>query len=165
MNNSTVSPRRSGFPADALIRFAARMIDIVIVGAVLWIVAIPLGMMDNGLPKKALAATLFAVLMLTYFVGFEVTKGTSPGKKLLGLYVCGPGGAHKPDFHASVLRNSFVLLILFYAVPIIGDWPWGIAVTVIGISIFASPAKQGLHDKIAGGTQVIDVRHGAAMRA
>ena len=36
------------------------------------------------------------LLMFIYFVAFEVTQGWTPGKKLLGLRVLGPGGAPKP---------------------------------------------------------------------
>ena len=36
------------------------------------------------------------LLMFVYFVAFEVTQGWTPGKKIFGLSVRGPGGRPSP---------------------------------------------------------------------
>ncbi len=83
---------------------------------------------------------------------FEVTQGSSPGKKLLGLEVRGPGGAAKPDAKQSAIRNAFTLLAV---VPYFGGLLAFIAYVVIAATISSSPTKQGKHDELAGGTQVL----------
>jgi uncharacterized RDD family membrane protein YckC len=85
---------------------------------------------------------------------FEVTQGTSLGKRLLGLAVHGPGGAPKPDLTQSAIRNSFTLLAV---VPYLGPLLAFIAYVVIAVTISGSPTKQGKHDELAGGTQVVKV--------
>jgi uncharacterized RDD family membrane protein YckC len=90
--------------------------------------------------------------MFGYFVLFEVTYGTSLGKRLLGLTVHGPAGAPKPDLKQSAIRNSFTLLAV---VPYIGNLLAFIAYVIIAVTISSSPTKQGKHDELAGGTQVV----------
>ncbi|MGC1151064.1 RDD family protein, partial [Mycobacterium sp.] len=92
------------------------------------------------------------VLMFGYFVLFEVSNGATLGKRLLGLTVLGPGGAPRPDVKQSAIRNSFTLLAV---VPYLGPLLAIIAYVVIAVTISASPCKQGKHDELAGGTQVI----------
>ena len=92
------------------------------------------------------------LLMFLYFLAFESTQGWTPGKKLLGLSVHGPGGAPKPDVQQSAIRNVWTLLNI---VPFIGGLLALIAVIVIAVTINSSPTKQGKHDELAGGTQVV----------
>jgi uncharacterized RDD family membrane protein YckC len=93
------------------------------------------------------------VLMFIYFVAFETTQGWTPGKKVLGLSVRGPGGALKPTLQQSAIRNVWTL---FSVVPFyIGQALVLIAEIWIAVSINGSPAKEGIHDKLAGGTQVV----------
>ena len=92
------------------------------------------------------------LLMFVYFVAFEVTQGRTLGKRLLGLSVRGPGGAPKPDLKQSAIRNAFTLLPI---VPFIGGVLGVVAIVVIAITINSSPTKQGKHDEMAGGTQVV----------
>ena len=92
------------------------------------------------------------LLPFVYFVGFEVSQGWTPAKKLLGLRVHGPGGAAKPTVQQSAIRNAFMLLSV---IPWVG-WLLGlIADIVIAVTINSSPTKQGKHDELAGGTQVV----------
>ncbi len=92
-------------------------------------------------------------MTFVYFVAFEVTQGWTPGKKILGLSVHGPpGGAPKPDVQQSAIRNSFTLLSV---IPYIGGLLAVIAYIVIAVTINGSPTKQGKHDELAGGTQVV----------
>lgn len=130
-------------------RFFARVID----GLLVNIVAFLLSMFLFDQDYWFLATGLFSgVLMFGYFVLFETTRGASPGKSLLGLAVHGPGGAPKPDAKQSAIRNSFTLLAV---VPYIGGLLAFIAYIIIAVTISGSPTKQGKHDELAGGTQVV----------
>jgi uncharacterized RDD family membrane protein YckC len=66
--------------------------------------------------------------------------------------VHGPGGAAKPTFRQSAIRNSWQV---FAILPFIGGLLYLVAITTILITINSSPTKQGLHDRLAGGTQVL----------
>jgi uncharacterized RDD family membrane protein YckC len=130
-------------------RFLARLIDGVLVNVVAFFLS--LFLFEDDYPW--LVTGLFSgVLMFGYFVLFEVTHGTSLGKRLLGLRVHGPGGAPKPDLTQSAIRNSFTLLSV---VPYVGSLLAVIAYIVIAVTISGSPTKQGKHDELAGGTQVV----------
>jgi hypothetical protein len=50
------------------------------------------------------------------------------------------------------MRNSFTLLTVF---PYLGTLLAIIAYIVIAVTISGSPTKQGKHDELAGGTQVV----------
>ncbi len=135
-------------PGDLTPRFIARLIDGVVVNIVVFVLSMFV-FRDYGL----LVTGLFSgVLMFGYFVLFEVTQGASPGKRLLGLRVLGPGGRLKPDLSQSAIRNSFTLLAV---VPYVGALLAFVAYIVIAVTINASPCRQGRHDDLAGGTQVI----------
>ncbi|WP_233209331.1 RDD family protein [Mycobacterium sp. ENV421] len=138
----------SGQPGGLGIRFAARLIDGIIVGIVSFVLALLLDATSN-----ILVTGLFSgVLTFAYFVVFEVTQGWTPAKKILGLSVHGPGGAPKPTAQQSAIRNSFTLLSV---IPYIGGLLGVIAYIVIAVTINGSPTKQGKHDELAGGTQVV----------
>ena len=64
----------------------------------------------------------------------------------------GPGGAPKPTAQQSAIRNSWTLLPI---IPFIGGLLGFIAIIVIAVTINGSPTKQGKHDELAGGTQVV----------
>ena len=146
-------------PGGLGVRIAARVIDNLIV-------AIPAGIIlalawsaagsDTSLAGLAdshmVTGLLVGLLTFAYYVTFEVTQGWTPAKKLLGLSVHGPDGAAKPDFQQSAIRNSWTL---FPILPFIGGLLGLVAITVIAITINSSPTKQGKHDELAGGTQVL----------
>ena len=92
------------------------------------------------------------LLTFLYFLAFESTQGWTIGKKLLGLSVHGPGGAPKPTVQQSAIRNSWTLLPI---IPFVGGLLGVIAIVVIAVTINSSPTKQGKHDELAGGTQVV----------
>jgi hypothetical protein len=58
----------------------------------------------------------------------------------------------KPTLQQSAIRNSFTLLAI---IPYIGGLLGVIAYIVIAVTINNSPTKQGKHDELAGGTQVV----------
>jgi len=135
-------------PGGLGLRFAARLIDGILVG----IVAFLLAMIFNAGSNILVTGLFSGLLTFIYFVAFEVTQGWSPAKKVLGLSVHGPGGAAKPTLQQSAIRNSFTLLAI---IPYIGGLLGVIAYIVIAVTINNSPTKQGKHDELAGGTQVV----------
>ncbi|HYO04963.1 MAG TPA: RDD family protein [Mycobacterium sp.] len=143
------APRYNRVEAGALLpRFFARVIDGILVGIVGTIV----GIVTDTWSNIAVTGLFTGLLMFVYFVAFEVTQGWTPGKKLLGLSVHGPAGAPKPDFRQSAIRNAFTLLPI---VPFVGGLLGVIAIIVIAVTISGSPTRQGKHDELAGGTQVV----------
>jgi uncharacterized RDD family membrane protein YckC len=144
------SPQRAhARPGGLGARFFARLIDGILVNVVVFALSTFLFDQDYWW----LVTGLFSgVLMFGYFVLFEVTDGSSPGKRLLGLAVRGPGGAPKPDLRQAAIRNSFTLLAVL---PYVGPLLAFIAYVVIAVTISGSPTKQGKHDELAGGTQVV----------
>jgi uncharacterized RDD family membrane protein YckC len=131
------------------VRFFARLIDGILINIVVFVVSLFLFDRDYWW----LVTGLFSgVLMFGYFVLLEVTQGATLGKRLLGLTVHGPGGVSRPDATQSAIRNSFTLLAV---VPYLGPLLAFLAYVVIAVTISGSPTKQGKHDELAGGTQVV----------
>jgi uncharacterized RDD family membrane protein YckC len=135
-------------PGGLGVRFAARLIDGIIVNVVAFVIAFAIASLNN----YWVTGLFSGLLMFVYFVAFESTQGWTPGKRLLGLSVRGPGGAPKPDLQQAAIRNVWTLLNI---VPFIGGLLTLAAVIVIAVTINSSPTKQGKHDELAGGTQVV----------
>lgn len=143
-----VPPAYGMRPGGLGVRFGARIIDGLLVG----IVAGVLAMLFDASSNIMVTGLFSGVLMFAYFVAMEVTQGRTVGKMLLGLSVHGPGGAPKPDVKQSAIRNAFTLLTV---IPYVGGLLAVIAYIVIAVTINGSPTKQGKHDELAGGTQVV----------
>lgn len=142
-------PAARGGDAGSLgARFGARVIDGILVG----IFASLLTALFKSSGSILVTGLFTGLLMFVYFVAFEVTQGRTLGKRLLGLSVRGPGGAPKPDLKQSAIRNAFTLLPI---VPFVGGVLGVVAIVVIAMTISSSPTKQGKHDELAGGTQVV----------
>jgi uncharacterized RDD family membrane protein YckC len=141
-------PPSGQVPGGLGLRFAARLIDGIIVNVVAFVIAFAIGSMNN----YWVTGLFSGLLMFLYFLAFESTQGWTPGKKLLGLSVHGPGGAPKPDVQQAAIRNVWTLLNI---IPFIGGLLTLVAVIVIAVTINSSPTKQGKHDELAGGTQVV----------
>jgi uncharacterized RDD family membrane protein YckC len=135
-------------PGGLGIRFGARFID----GIIVAVVAFALAAVIDSVTSLWVTGLFTGLLTFVYFVAFETTQGWTPGKKVLGLSVHGPGGAAKPTAQQSAIRNSWTLLNI---VPFVGGLLTLIAFIVIAVTINSSPTKQGKHDELAGGTQVI----------
>ena len=131
-------------------RFFARLIDGVLIGIVFFVAGFVLDILGN----YWVTGLFSGLLVFVYFTAFEGTQGWTPGKKLLGLQVRGPNGAAKPDLQQAAVRNSFTLLAV---VPFVGGLLAFIAYIVIAVTINGSPTKQGKHDELARGTQVLKV--------
>ena len=80
------------------------------------------------------------LLTFLYFLAFETGQGWTPGKKLLGLRVHGPGGAPKPTAQQSAIRNVWTLLPI---IPFVGGLLAFIAIIVIAVTINSSPHQAG----------------------
>jgi uncharacterized RDD family membrane protein YckC len=141
-------PSSAGHPGGLVPRFFARLIDGIIVG----IVSFLLGFFTQSLSSIWVTGLFTGLLMFIYFVAFEVAQGWTPGKRLLGLRVHGPGGAPKPTAQQSAIRNAWTL---FPIIPYVGGLLGVVAIIVIAVTISGSPTKQGKHDELAGGTQVV----------
>lgn len=141
-------PPGSRVPGDLLLRFVARLIDGVLVAVVAFLLAFAVSSVTN----IWITGLFTGLLTFIYFVAFEVTQGWTPGKKVLGLSVLGANGAPKPTAQESAIRNSWTLLNI---VPFVGGLLTLVAVVVIAVTINGSPTKQGKHDELAGGTQVV----------
>ena len=137
-----------GQPGGLGERWLARLIDGLLVGAVAGLLS---ALFRSG---SSIMVTGFftGFLMFAYFVAMEVTQGRTVGKMLLKLSVRGPGGAPKPDVKQSAIRNAFTLLPIL---PYLGGLLGVVAMIVIAVTISNSPTKQGKHDELAGGTQVV----------
>ena len=135
-------------PGGLLPRFFARVID----GLLVAVVGVVLSIATDTLSNVMVTGLFTGVLMFVYFAAFEVTQGWTPGKKLLGMAVQGPAGASKPDLRQSAIRNAFTLLPV---IPFVGGLLGVIAIIVIAVTVSGSPTKQGKHDELAGGTQVV----------
>lgn len=135
-------------PGGLLWRWLARVID----GILVAIVSYALIFLTDTLSNFWATGLFTGVLTFVYFVAFEVSIGATPGKKLLGLSVHGPGGAPKPTPAQSAIRNSWTLLPI---IPFVGGLLGVVAIIIIAVTINGSPTKQGKHDELAGGTQVV----------
>jgi uncharacterized RDD family membrane protein YckC len=141
-------PTPGGQPGGLLPRWLARIID----GIVIAIVAFFLAFVTDSLSNVWVTGLFTGALTFVYYVAFETTQGWTPGKKVLGLSVHGPAGAAKPTLQQSAIRNAFTLLPI---VPFVGGLLGVIAILIIAVTINGSATKQGKHDELAGGTQVL----------
>ncbi|NNH68984.1 RDD family protein [Nocardia uniformis] len=131
-------------------RAAARFIDWIIAGI---IGGILFWVLDRASDLPGWVSILpGAGFGFLYFVFFEVITGSTPGKKVLGLHVNGQGGAEKPSIKESALRNAYML---FNLIPWFGGILWFFSAIAIAVTVSASSTKQGWHDNVAGGTQVV----------
>lgn len=139
-------------PGGLVKRFFARVVDGILVSIIgsLSIVAI---LSPQHLSDVMVTGVFTGVLMFVYFLAFETGLGWTPGKKILGLEVRGPHGAAKPTVSQAAIRNAWTLLPV---IPFVGGLLAFVAIIVIAVTVNSSPTKQGKHDELAGGTQVID---------
>jgi uncharacterized RDD family membrane protein YckC len=140
----TQRPHAASTPGGVVPRIVARVIDAVILVVVG-------GAVGLAMDFNVLWLVLQAVMVFAYFVVLDVAWGTTPGKRLLGLRVTGPGGA-SPTAGQAAAREAFTLL---GAIPFAGPLLALIAWIVIVVTVAKSPQGQGAHDTLAGGTRVV----------
>jgi uncharacterized RDD family membrane protein YckC len=92
-------------------------------------------------------------VVLLWFVYRSVAdgRGGSPGKRLLGLRIVGPGG-RRPGLGAGATRNLWALTAVLPAIlPATVGNALAVAVSVaIAITIARDPDERGWHDRVAG---------------
>ena len=125
-------------------RVGARLVDAVL----LTVLGVGLGISGLGFGFGWLA--IVATLTLAYFVVLDVTAGTTVGKRLLRLSVTGPDGG-RPTVGQALRRELFTLV---GAIPYAGGPLSLVTWIALAVSVNASPTRQGLHDRLAGGTRV-----------
>jgi hypothetical protein len=139
-------------PAGLAIRSIARAIDLGIALFLGFCVAEALDLGASG------ALVMLGPVAYLYSVVFEAVLGWTPAKRILGLSVhaSSRAGAPKPSVKQSLLRNLFLVSLLF---PVCGLFIAAFLMWSIAQSIRRSPTKQGAHDKRATGpdgpTQVL----------
>jgi uncharacterized RDD family membrane protein YckC len=140
-------PSVASTPPSLILRFAARLIDGIIVGIAVLIVAIPLMILDNS----TTVGLLSSVAGFAYYVLMDAKVGTTLGKKILGLSVQG-SAAGRPTLEQAAMRESFVLLGV---IPFVGGLLGLVAAIAIAVTISQSSTGQGIHDQFGKGTRVV----------
>ena len=146
-------PSGAGAPASTGglgARFAARLLDALIVGLAASVV---LGLLGLPAPTFGLGglgawthSAVTALAWFGYYVYSESTSGATLGKRLLKLRVVGEDG--QPASSAAAAKRN--VWILFGLVPWIGGLAQLVTVIVIAVTISSSAANRGKHDEIAG---------------
>ncbi|RMH21145.1 MAG: RDD family protein, partial [Acidobacteria bacterium] len=122
-------------PAGLLARLAAMVIDLGW-GAVLGVgVAFALGVADQPQGWQLATLAVAPIFALVILIGWSVW-GTSPGKRLLNLYVCTAAGRPGIGLLRAAVRGAGYLLTLL--------------TLGIGFLLAAFGDRRALHDRIAG---------------
>ncbi|MDW4905201.1 RDD family protein [Streptomyces sp. ADMS] len=142
----------AGMPplADGGRRVLARLIDMILVGIVVWLLTWGFNVNEYGVDSDEIEygrslgqAFIAAVLYIAYDTIMMSRTGQTLGKKWLGLRVANLDNGATPSVQTTLIR-SLVLWIPFAFccaciwTAIAGGW-----------SFFDKPYKQGLHDKAA----------------
>lgn len=157
-------------PAELLDRFVARLVDGVLVGIAYGIVSgISTAVFVSGYRSTGEAFLYWTFLSivstainLAYFAYLESTNGATLGKMLMKLKVVGPHGDGNPTLEQALRRNIFMAFGILGIVPFVGSAIGGlaslVAVVLIAVGINSDTvARQGWHDRFAGGTRVLKV--------
>ncbi|MEV0690489.1 RDD family protein [Streptomyces sp. NPDC050388] len=142
----------AGMPplADSGRRTLARIIDMILVGIVVWLLTWPFGVSEynvNGdqinAGKSFVQSLVVAVLYIAYDTFMTARTGQTLGKKWLKLRVADLSDGATPSTQTSLIRAAVLWLPFAFCCACV----W----TVIagGWSFFDRPYKQGLHDKAA----------------
>ena len=125
------------------IRFAAYLIDAVVLYAVMFVVIMPFGMdsftdpSNMDLTSMGIAYAIIFIAWIAYFIGMESSaKQGTLGKMAVGIKV---GNEHGERISAGTAAGRFFSKILSGLILYIGYMMAG-----------WDPKKQALHDKIAG---------------
>lgn len=133
------APAGSG---DLLRRGLARLLDEIIVGIILGLSLFAAGASFESLVFRV-APT---VVLLAYYLYFEVQHATTPAKLLLGLRLSSTEG-RRVTVRQSFVRNWW---IVFHLVPQVGLFlVLGVAI-YIAITISDDARNRGFHDRMAG---------------
>ncbi|MFE9703974.1 RDD family protein [Streptomyces sp. NPDC005930] len=157
-----------GYPADPLAgmppladsgrRTLARIIDMILVGIVVWLLSWAFNVQEyqvNGddisVGKSFGQSVIAAVLYVAYDTYMTTRNGQTLGKKWLGMRVANLDNGATPSVQTSLIRA----LVLWIPFAFCCACVWTIIAG--GWSFFDKPYKQGLHDKAAK-TVVVSTR-------
>ncbi|UOB12567.1 RDD family protein [Streptomyces sp. HP-A2021] len=142
----------AGMPplADSGKRTLARIIDIILVGAVVWLLTWGFGVNEYDVDGDRIEAgksfwqsAVATVLYIAYDTFLTARNGQTLGKKLLHLRVANLDNGATPSAQNALMRAAVLWIPCFFCcfcvwLVISGGW-----------SLFDRPYKQGLHDKAA----------------
>ncbi|SDO32906.1 Uncharacterized membrane protein YckC, RDD family [Streptomyces sp. cf386] len=142
----------AGMPplADSGKRTLARIIDMILVGVVVWLLTWGFGVTSYDMDTdeveygKSFAQSLVAAVLFIGYDTFLIARtGQTLGKKLLNMRVANLDNGDTPSVQTSLMRAAVLWIPFAFCCACI----W----TVIcgGWSFFDKPYKQGLHDKAA----------------
>jgi uncharacterized RDD family membrane protein YckC len=151
--------------AGPWIRFAALSIDSILIAA---IVVLLVHILFTPISSGTRAGVGIGSIIVTtiWLAGWQTRTGTTPGMALLRLRVLAPNGQSKPSIRESLIRNAVPGLC---SLPesalgplvahggihaLLGLISSG-TTAAIGVTIAHSSTRQGVHDRLAGGTFVI----------
>ncbi|MEV5153408.1 RDD family protein [Streptomyces werraensis] len=150
----------AGMPplADSGRRTLARIIDMILVGVVVWLLTWPVGVSEynidgdrvnvgNGFAQSVIAAALY----IAYDTFMAVRYGRTLGKKWLGMRVADLADGSNPSVQTALIRAAVLWLPFAFCCACVWTAISG------GWSYFDRPYKQGLHDKAAR-TVVVSTR-------
>jgi uncharacterized RDD family membrane protein YckC len=144
--------------ADSGRRTLARIIDMILVGIVVWLLTWAFGVheydwnSDSVSYAKSLGQSLIAaVLYMGYDTVMLSKSGQTLGKKWLGLRVANLDSGSTPSVQTNLIRAAVLWIPFAFCCACIWTAISG------GWSFFDKPYKQGLHDKAAK-TVVVSTR-------
>ncbi|MFJ8544516.1 RDD family protein [Streptomyces sp. NPDC093586] len=150
----------AGMPplADSGRRTLARIVDMILVGIVVWLLSWAFGVQEYQVDGDQVAvgksfwqSLIAAVLYIAYDTYMTARTGQTLGKKWLGMRVADLDNGATPSVQTSLVRA----LVLWIPFAFCCACVWTIIAG--GWSFFDKPYKQGLHDKAAK-TVVVSVR-------
>ncbi|MFG2788799.1 RDD family protein [Streptomyces sp. NPDC048419] len=150
----------AGMPplADSGKRTLARIVDLILVGIVVWLLTWPMGVHEysvNGnkieYGKSFAQSVVAAVLYIAYDTYLISKSGQTLGKKWLNMRVANLNDGSTPSVQTSLARAAVLWLPFAFCCACIWTAICG------GWSYFDRPYKQGLHDKAAK-TVVVSTR-------
>lgn len=142
----------AGMPplADSGKRTLARIIDMILVGIVVWLVTWGFDVNEYTVDSDRISvgkslgqSTVAAVLYVAYDTILISRSGQTLGKKWLGMRVANLDNGSTPSVQTSLVRALVLWLPFAYCCACV----WTIIAG--GWSYFDKPYKQGLHDKAA----------------
>ncbi|MFF0017873.1 RDD family protein [Streptomyces sp. NPDC005374] len=142
----------SGMPplAPSGRRTLARIIDMIMVGVVVWLITWGIGVSEYDVNSddmqygKSLAQSLLAaVLYIAYDTVMITRSGQTLGKKWLGMRVANLDNGSTPSVQTTLIRSAVLWIPFAFCCACIWTAISG------GWSYFDKPYKQGLHDKAA----------------
>ncbi|GCB48932.1 RDD family protein [Streptomyces sp. NL15-2K] len=142
----------AGMPplADSGKRTLARIIDMILVGVVVWLLTWGFGVNEYDVDSddveygKSLGQSLVAAVLYIGYDTFMIAKsGQTLGKKWLGMRVANLDNGATPSVQSTLIRSAVLWIPFAFCCACIWTAISG------GWSFFDKPYKQGLHDKAA----------------